>query len=79
MTLENGHCIEFRDAATNHAIKKRVVRVETFPTFDAMLRQSGVSAFGLSGSIEEAVAVYHSFGDYKNDEEKYGVAAIHIR
>lgn len=79
--LRPGDTIAFESADTHAVLIKTVTAISRFPTFASMLRHHGIRPFlpdPAIKTIEQACAVYHSFGDYKKEEEKYGVIAIHV-
>lgn len=79
--IKAGNIIKFVGAQTKelHTLCK-VINVSVYKSFDGMLRSEGIQNC-LPGikNIEEAIATYHSFPNYKDGEEKYGVVAFQVQ
>lgn len=76
-SLRPGDVVEF--CSENKSLLARVRGLKTYPTFAAMLQEEGIQEC-LPGAhtLEEAVGIYHSFSNYKEQELKIGVIAIQI-
>lgn len=82
LALRPGDVIEFTSEINGQSVynTKTVSRVEVFASFDEMLRAVGLTAMlgDTVSSVEEGVAVYRSFGRYRELETSMGVCAIHF-
>lgn len=79
--LKVGDEIVFTSATTGDTCRRTITGIRQFPTFKSMLQCYGIAAFLTDApkrSIKDACEVYYTFGDYKKEEEAYGVIALHI-
>lgn len=78
LQLRPGDTITFHNAANEEEmVAVRVRQVRRYDSFRAMLEVEGVAAMlpGMT-SLDEAIRVYESFGDYKTAVQQYGAVAI---
>lgn len=79
-SIQKGDIIKF--VSSSESLEKIFCRVEDrvfYPTFRDMLIKEGLeNCLPGSASIEDGVAVYHSFPDYARDEQTYQVSAFKI-
>lgn len=61
-------------------VRCEITRVETFPSFDAMLTACGVAAcVPEQSSHQAALAAYHAIPGYAEKAHKFGVVALHLK
>lgn len=81
--LAVGDTIQFSLDGDAHApiINVKIVDILRFDSFEAMIRAVGREAClpGMTTSDEEALAVYHSFPNYPDRAQNFGVLAIFIQ
>jgi ASC-1-like (ASCH) protein len=76
--ISKGMLIDFINNNTKERLTKKVVLVEQFPNFEAMLENRVESFLPGYSSPEEGVAIYHSIPGYQEKVEKFGALAIQL-
>jgi len=79
--IKSGDSIEFApEESSSRLVIAKVLGIHKFKSFKEMIEQVGLFQC-LPGvdSIEEGVNIYHSFPQYKEDAEKFGVVAFKIQ
>lgn len=77
-SLSIGDILIFKNSQNIHeTIATRVKFINRYSSFKEMLQKEGLEKClpGCS-SLEEGIAIYHSFPNYENGEKSYGVLAI---
>ena len=77
LLLKKGATVVFQPNENTEQITGKVVAVNKYDSFRAMLVSEGIANMlpGVS-NIDEAVGIYSSFGTYAKDVNKYGCVAI---
>lgn len=81
-TLSVGMTIEFSLDGEPDAPKvyKKIALIERFPSFECMIKTVGRDQClpGMFDTDDAAVELYHSFPNYRQRAEQFGVLAIHL-
>lgn len=78
--LRVGQAIRFgQKEVPGNYVDTQITKLSVYPSFEAMLQTEGLNAClpGIS-HLTDALAIYHSFPDYQQQERILGVLAIGI-
>jgi ASC-1-like (ASCH) protein len=76
--ISQGILIDFINTETQKRLTRKVVSVELFPDFEAMLQGRVKSFLPDCSSLAEGVAVYHSIPGYQEKVTEFGALAIQL-
>ena len=77
LSIQAGDVIEFQ--CGEEVVDVEVQRVEHFSTFEEMLQAHGVERVLPGCTVEEGIALYHSFPGYQSEEQSKGVLGFTIK
>jgi ASC-1-like (ASCH) protein len=77
--LKIGDIINFKCNNTGSLLKTRIIRTETYPSFDEMLTSEGVDKMLPDiNNLQQGINIYESIKGYKAKCKKFGCIAIQI-